>query len=51
MDPKKKKTYKGQTRCGSLKAGEAISTTACERAYVKKTTAMTDPFILGGVMV
>lgn len=38
-------------RCGSLKAGEAISMMACEMAYVKNTTAITLPFILGGVMV
>jgi hypothetical protein len=38
-------------RCGSLKAGEAISMMACEMAYVKNTTAITLPFILGGVIV
>jgi hypothetical protein len=34
-----------------LKAGEAISMMACEMAYVKNTTAITLPFILGGVIV
>jgi hypothetical protein len=34
-----------------MKAGEQISIIAWERALVKKITAITEPFILGGVIV